>query len=72
MIKKNTNEKMILLTCIGQCVHVAGSYNFMHIAEQLGHTETRTTKRYARSSEEVLTKALEDRRAKVIPMRKEK
>ncbi len=37
MIKKNTNEKMILLTCIGQCVHVAGSYNFMHIAEQLGY-----------------------------------
>ena len=38
MIKKNTNEKMILLTCIGQCVHVAGAYNFMQIAEQLGYS----------------------------------
>jgi len=47
-------------------------YGVEHIAEQLGHTETRTTKRYARSGEKTLTKALEDRRAKVIPMRKEK
>jgi len=44
-------------------------YSVEHIAEQLGHTETRTTKRYARSSDEVLTKALEDRRAKIIPIK---
>ncbi|MHA1641457.1 MAG: methionine synthase [Promethearchaeota archaeon] len=29
------NEK-ILLACIGQCVHVAGTYNFMQIAQELG------------------------------------
>ncbi len=29
-------KKVILIACIGQCVHVAGSYNFMQIARQLG------------------------------------
>jgi hypothetical protein len=29
-------EKMILTTCIGQCVHVAGTQNFINIAEKLG------------------------------------
>ncbi|MFW9930145.1 MAG: methionine synthase [Candidatus Thorarchaeota archaeon] len=33
MFKKN----IILTACIGQCVHVAGSYNFMLIARQLGY-----------------------------------
>jgi hypothetical protein len=28
---------IILTACIGQCVHVAGSYNFMLIARQLGY-----------------------------------
>ncbi|TFG14224.1 MAG: methionine synthase [Promethearchaeota archaeon] len=30
-------EKKILLACIGQCVHVAGTYNFMNIATKLGY-----------------------------------
>jgi len=30
-------KKLILTACIGQCVHVAGSYNFMQIAKQLGY-----------------------------------
>ncbi len=30
-------KKIILIACIGQCVHVAGSYNFMQIAQQLGY-----------------------------------
>ncbi|MFX1290367.1 MAG: methionine synthase [Promethearchaeota archaeon] len=34
-IKKEKREK-ILTACIGQCVHVAGTYNFMNIATQLG------------------------------------
>ncbi len=34
-IKKQEGIK-ILATCIGQCVHVAGTYNFMNIATQLG------------------------------------
>lgn len=29
--------KRILTACIGQCVHVAGIYNFISIANQLGH-----------------------------------
>ncbi|MFW9946599.1 MAG: hypothetical protein ACFFDX_07190, partial [Candidatus Odinarchaeota archaeon] len=33
---KKQKEKKILTTCIGQCVHVAGPYNFMNIATQLG------------------------------------
>ena len=43
MIKKNQNnienkhEKWILTACIGQCVHVAGAYNFMQISKQLGY-----------------------------------
>jgi hypothetical protein len=30
-------KKVILTACIGQCVHVAGNYNFMQIAMQLGY-----------------------------------
>jgi len=30
-------KKFILAASIGQCVHVAGSYNFMQIAKQLGY-----------------------------------
>ncbi len=43
MIKiKNNNSKRekgkeILVACMGQCVHVAGAYNFMNIATQLGY-----------------------------------
>ncbi|MFW9998707.1 MAG: methionine synthase [Candidatus Hodarchaeota archaeon] len=33
---KRLKTKKILTACIGQCVHVAGSYNFMNIATQLG------------------------------------
>jgi len=38
MIKINflQKEKKILTACIGQCVHVAGTHNFMNIATQLG------------------------------------
>lgn len=39
-----------------------------HVQEQLGHTDIRSTKRYAVRAKETLTKALEERRAKVIPM----
>lgn len=31
------NNKLILTASIGQCVHVAGSYNFIQIAKQLGY-----------------------------------
>jgi len=30
-------KRILLAACIGQCVHVAGSYNFMQIAKQLGY-----------------------------------
>ncbi len=30
-------KKLILTACIGQCVHVAGTYNFIQIAKQLGY-----------------------------------
>ncbi len=33
---KKLKAKKILMACIGQCVHVAGPYNFMNIATQLG------------------------------------
>ncbi len=33
---KKQEVKKILTACIGQCVHVAGSHNFMNIASQLG------------------------------------
>ncbi|MFX1462784.1 MAG: methionine synthase, partial [Promethearchaeota archaeon] len=33
---KSRKNKKILIACIGQCVHVAGAYNFMNIATQLG------------------------------------
>jgi glutamate mutase epsilon subunit len=32
----NKKENKILTACLGQCVHVAGIYNFMNIATQLG------------------------------------
>jgi hypothetical protein len=34
---KSRKNKKILIACIGQCVHVAGAYNFMSIATQLGY-----------------------------------
>ena len=34
----NGNKKIILTACLGQCVHVAGVYNFMNIAKQIGYT----------------------------------
>ncbi|MFX1499227.1 MAG: methionine synthase [Promethearchaeota archaeon] len=34
---KSENEKIILTACIGQCVHVAGTYNFINIATKLGY-----------------------------------
>ena len=33
----NRSKKTILLACLGQCVHVAGVYNFMNIAKQIGY-----------------------------------
>jgi hypothetical protein len=33
---KQKGEK-ILMACIGQCVHVAGTYNFMNVASKLGY-----------------------------------
>ena len=33
---KNQKGNKILTACIGQCVHVAGTYNFVNIATQLG------------------------------------
>ena len=33
---KKQKGKRILIACIGQCVHVAGPYNFMNIADKLG------------------------------------
>ena len=34
--QKFNKEKTILTTCIGQCVHVAGTQNFIDIAQKLG------------------------------------
>ncbi len=34
---KIKKERIILTACIGQCVHVAGSQNFINIAEKLGY-----------------------------------
>ncbi|TXT57097.1 MAG: hypothetical protein BAJALOKI1v1_1880005 [Promethearchaeota archaeon] len=36
--EKFNKEKLILTTCMGQCVHVAGVQNFIEIAKQLGFT----------------------------------
>ncbi|MFW9948583.1 MAG: methionine synthase, partial [Candidatus Thorarchaeota archaeon] len=36
-IQSLKSNKKMLLACIGQCVHVAGAYNFMGIATQLGY-----------------------------------
>lgn len=35
--RRNENSKIILTASIGQCVHIAGAYNFMQIAENLGY-----------------------------------
>jgi len=34
--QKDNDKKIILTACLGQCVHVAGAYNFMNIANQIG------------------------------------
>ncbi len=34
---KRQKDKVILTACIGQCVHVAGTYNFLQIAKHLGY-----------------------------------
>lgn len=39
-LRNNINlkqDKTILTACLGQCVHVAGIYNFMRIVEQIGY-----------------------------------
>jgi len=36
-LNKEKNKRKILTACIGQCVHVAGLYNFLKIAEQLNY-----------------------------------
>ncbi|MHA1670192.1 MAG: methionine synthase [Promethearchaeota archaeon] len=36
-IEKKKKKKRILTACIGQCVHVAGTYNFIQISKQLGY-----------------------------------
>ena len=35
--EERKNRKKVLAACIGQCVHVAGTYNFITIANQLGY-----------------------------------
>jgi len=35
--KLGNKKKEILMACLGQCVHVAGVYNFMNIADHLGY-----------------------------------
>ncbi|MHA1291884.1 MAG: methionine synthase [Promethearchaeota archaeon] len=34
---KRKKEKVLVIGCIGQCVHVAGAYNFMNLATQIGY-----------------------------------
>lgn len=48
------------------CQLVDMGCDIYHVADQLGHTDVRTTKRYAARSRETLKKKLEDRR-KVVP-----
>jgi hypothetical protein len=36
-ILENHQKKVILTASVGQCVHVAGAYNFIQIAKQLGY-----------------------------------
>ena len=48
------------------CQLVDMGCNMQHVADQLGHTDIRTTKRYAARSKQTLTKALEDRRANIF------
>ncbi|MFO7554098.1 MAG: tyrosine-type recombinase/integrase [Desulfobacterales bacterium] len=50
------------------CQLVDQGYDLDLVREQLGHTDIRTTKRYARRSEKTLTEAREGIRAKVIPI----
>ena len=35
--KLGNMKKEILIACLGQCVHVAGAYNFMNIADHLSY-----------------------------------
>ena len=35
--EERKNRKKVLAACIGQCVHVTGTYNFINIANQLGY-----------------------------------
>ena len=35
--EERRNRKKVLAACIGQCVHVTGTYNFINIANQLGY-----------------------------------
>lgn len=53
------------------CQLVDMGHDIYHVADQLGHTDVRTTRRYAVRSRKILTKALEDRRTKIIPMKKD-
>ena len=48
------------------CQLVDMGVDIYHVADQLGHTDVRTTKRYAARSRETLKQTLEDRR-KVVP-----
>jgi len=48
------------------CQLVDMGCDIYHVADQLGHTDVRTTKRYAARSKETLKQKLEDRR-KVVP-----
>ena len=54
------------------CQMLDAGHDLDLVREQLGHTDIRTTKRYARRSDSTLTAAREGRRAKVIKMRREK
>jgi len=54
------------------CQMLDAGHDLDLVREQLGHTDIRTTKRYARRSDSTLTAARDGRRAKVIPMREEK
>jgi integrase len=46
-------------------------YDTGHVQQQLGHKNASMTKRYAKRSNPVMTQALENRRAKIVKIRKE-
>jgi len=52
------------------CQMLDAGHDLDLVREQLGHTDIRTTKRYARRSDSTLTAAREGRRAKVIKFEK--